>query len=144
MRVPAIVVSPWVGARSVSNTLFDHTTIIKTILARFCPAELEQRSGADAFRHWLDEGHPHYMGKRVAAAADLGGLLTEQAPRPAPDREALVEWVAGRHAARTRRLLTTPAEMLRPAEQHQVTDLQAGLLAAAQELHRSGHPAGQP
>ncbi len=144
VRVPAIVVSPWVAARSVSSTLFDHASIARTILARFCPSELAQRSGADALGHWLEEGHPHYMGKRVAAAADLGGLLTESAPRPAPDREALVQWVADRHAARTRRLLTAPAEMLRPAEQHQVTDLQTGLLAAAQELHRKGHPAGQP
>jgi hypothetical protein len=69
---------------------------------------------------------------------------TEPAPRGAPDRSALVDWVAERHAARTRRLLQTPAEMLRPAEQHQVTDLQAGILAATQELHRKGHPAGQP
>jgi phospholipase C len=144
VRVPAIVVSPWVAARSVSSTLFDHTTIIKTVLGRFCPTELAQRSGGGAFIHWLEEGHPHYMGKRVAAAADLDGLLSEPTARAAPDRSALVEWVAARHTARARRLLQSPAEMLRPAERHQLTDLQAGILAATQHVHGSGHPAGQP
>ncbi len=144
VRVPAIVVSPWVAARSVSNALYDHATIIKTILGRFCPAELDARSGADALRHWLRDGHPHYMGKRVAGAADLWDLLSEDAPRTAPDRSALVEWVAQRHAARTRRVLTEPAAMLRPAEAHQISDLQAGILAATDHVHRRGHPAGQP
>src|SRR5207244_2613276 len=32
VRVPAIVVSPWVERQSVSNIVFDHTSIIKTIL----------------------------------------------------------------------------------------------------------------
>jgi phospholipase C len=144
IRVPAIVVSPWVGARSVSHQLFDHASIIKTILGRFCPSELEQRHGPGALIHWLEEGHPHYMGKRVAGAADLGGLLTEAAPRPAPDRAHLIEWVAERHGARARRLHEAAAQMLRPAEQHALTDLQAGILGVQQELHARGHPAGQP
>ena len=40
------------------DTLYDHTSIIKTILMRFCPAELEQRSGVPAVSHWLEQGHP--------------------------------------------------------------------------------------
>ena len=70
IRVPALVVSPWVAQRSVSNTLFDHTSIIKTILTRFCPGELARRTGIDSVIHWLEPGHPHYMGKRVAEAAE--------------------------------------------------------------------------
>ena len=35
VRVPAIVVSPFVGKRSFSHATFDHTSIIKTILLRF-------------------------------------------------------------------------------------------------------------
>ena len=35
VRVPAIIVSPLVGRRSASHELFDHTSIIKTILLRF-------------------------------------------------------------------------------------------------------------
>ena len=37
VRVPAIIVSPWIEPRTASHTLFDHTSIIKTILSRFCP-----------------------------------------------------------------------------------------------------------
>ena len=40
VRVPAIIVSPWIEPRTVSHTLFDHTSIIKTILPRFCPEAL--------------------------------------------------------------------------------------------------------
>jgi phospholipase C len=43
VRVPAIVVSPWVDPRSVSSTVFDHTSIIKSVLLRFCPKALETR-----------------------------------------------------------------------------------------------------
>jgi len=32
VRVPALVISPWVRRQAVSSTLFDHTSVIKTIL----------------------------------------------------------------------------------------------------------------
>jgi phospholipase C len=144
VRVPAIVVSPWLAAGSVSSALHDHATISKTILARFCPAELQKRSGAGALTHWLEHGHPHYMGKRVAAASDLSELLALSEPRAAPDRSELVDWLVDRHAHRTRRVLEDAAGMLRPAENHALTDLQAGLLAANRALRESGHPAEQP
>ena len=144
VRVPALVVSPWVGPRSVSSTLYDHTSIIKTILERFCPSELGRRSGTRALEHWLDKGHPHYMGKRVAAAADLGELLDQPQPRAAPDRSALVQWVAERHRARATRLLQDPGGMVRPAEAHALTDLQSRMLAVDQAARENGHPAGQP
>src|SRR5262249_42168087 len=35
-RVPALVISPYVAAGSVGKTVFDHTSIIKTVLKRFC------------------------------------------------------------------------------------------------------------
>ena len=52
-RVPAIIVSPFVKKRAVSKTVFDHTSIIKTILTCFC---------ADG------NGTIPEMGARVAAA----------------------------------------------------------------------------
>jgi phospholipase C len=67
-RVPALVVSPWVGQRQVSHTVFDHTSIIKTILKRFAAKP---------------DGTIPNMGARVAAANHLGELLTEAQPRPA-------------------------------------------------------------
>ncbi|MFC2046597.1 alkaline phosphatase family protein [Chloroflexota bacterium] len=67
VRVPAIIVSPWVAARSVSHTLFDHTSVIKTILQRFCRQP---------------DGSIPSMGARTDAATGLSGLLTEDSPRP--------------------------------------------------------------
>jgi phospholipase C len=80
MRVPALVVSPWVRAGEVSKTEYDHTTILKTIMARFLPSR------------------PPGLGRRVAIAPDLGPLLSLDTPRPAvhpqqfsfrPDRRPL-------------------------------------------------------
>jgi phospholipase C len=70
-RVPALVVSPWVSQRQVAKTVFDHTTIIKTILARFCRKQ---------------DGTVPDMGARVRSAAHLGGLLNQTQPRPAIPR----------------------------------------------------------
>jgi phospholipase C len=142
IRVPALVASPWVGGRSVSHTLFDHTSIIKTILTRFCPTELVRESDLRGVIHWLEPGHPHYMGKRVAQAADLGGLLTESQPRQPPDRTALVNWVANRHAQRAQKVATAPVPF--NAEDRVFTDLQHAMLAAEQHIRSQGLPFGQP
>jgi phospholipase C len=58
MRVPALVVSPWVPPRSVSSLVFDHTSILKTIIARFLAA------------------NPPDLGWRVALAEHVGPLLS--------------------------------------------------------------------
>jgi phospholipase C len=70
-RVPALVISPWVGERQVAKTVFDHTSIIKTILARFCRKA---------------DGTVPDMGARVRAAEHLGGLLGNATARPAITR----------------------------------------------------------
>jgi phospholipase C len=73
LRVPALVISPWIGKRTVSHEVFDHTSILKTILLRFCRQP--------------DGSIPH-MSKRVDAATPLSVLLTENVARkdcrPAP------------------------------------------------------------
>ena len=56
VRVPAFVVSPFTPRGSVSNTVYDHTSIIKTILLRFCQKN----------------GQIPNMGARVANANHLG------------------------------------------------------------------------
>lgn len=60
VRVPAFVVSAWTSPGSVCSDLFDHTSIIKTILERFC---------RDA------SGRIPQMGRRVAAASSLVSAL---------------------------------------------------------------------
>jgi phospholipase C len=61
VRVPAIIVSPWIEARTVSHILFDHTSIIKTILSRFCPQALQEPQRAGTRRPGLSRS-PHYPG----------------------------------------------------------------------------------
>jgi len=80
VRVPGLVISPWVGKQTASHVVFDHTSIIKTILLRFC----RDQNG----------GIPH-LSKRVDKATPLSVLLTEDQPRrdckPIPTyRSALV------------------------------------------------------
>jgi phospholipase C len=140
-RVPALIVSPWIEPRSVSHTLFDHTSIVKTILLRFCPDALEPPEGG----HRLDgvghgHHHAHEIGTRVALANDLGELLTRAAPRSPPDRYALIQDAAARAAARAK---GTPVDEDALAGAP-ANDLQIRLGAAGRELRRLGHPAGRP
>ena len=62
VRVATLLASPWIDEGTVSHTVFDHTSIIKTILKRF------GKPGAD-------------MGFRVANANDLSAILNRQSPR---------------------------------------------------------------
>jgi phospholipase C len=141
VRVPAIVVSPWVEPRSVSSTVFDHTSIIKSVLLRFCPEALENPPTKN--RSWkLRTHHPQHPGARVAHAAHLGELLTRTAPRPAPQRDPLVMDAAARVAEQAKGDNGATGQA-GPGEQAH-TDLQKGFLAAAHELARWGHPTGKP
>jgi hypothetical protein len=46
------VVSPWAGARSVGTELYNHTSIIKTILTKFVPTDdLYDKSLFDGIQH---------------------------------------------------------------------------------------------
>ena len=141
VRVPALIVSPWVEPGSVSSTVFDHTSIIKTILLRFCPDALNKpKRYRDLLARATTAGHPRYLGTRVAQAHDLGELLKRTEPRPAPDRFALIEDAAARAAARPQ-----GASIDRDAlGRHAATDLQIRIAAAARELRRRGHPDNRP
>jgi phospholipase C len=141
VRVPALVVSPWIEPGSVSKTAFDHTSIIKTILLRFAPDALNQtRRHCGPLARITSARHPHYPGTRVAQAHDLGELLIRSAPRPAPDRFALIQDAAARAAARPQGAKIHGDALGRaPA-----TDLQIRIAAAARELRRRGHPEGRP
>jgi phospholipase C len=119
-RVPALVVSPFVGAQSVSKTVFDHTSIIKTILTRFCTTK---------------DGSIPKMGARVAAAKHLGGLLTEQSPRriKRSEYQPLLDAAAVWHEEMVGDGLAEqgPGGLAVP---HELTDFQADFLGAKQEL----------
>jgi len=140
VRVPAIIVSPWVEPRTVSSTLFDHTSIIKTILLRFCPDVLHEPQPAKGGRVRLGLG-PQYPGLRTAHASHLGELLTRGTPRPAPPRDALVRLAAAR---------TVPdgASQPQPGQpgpaDRPLNDLQQRILAFTSELQKRGHPPNTP
>jgi phospholipase C len=72
-RVPALVVSPRVRV-GVSHEAFDHTSIIKTCLTRFCRSE----------RKLVPD-----LGARVNAANHLGLLLDKKAQVATPDQATL-------------------------------------------------------
>jgi len=95
-RVPALVVSPHVKARNHCHDVFDHTSIIKTALLRFCGERAWDAIEA--------------MGPRVAQARDLGALLTEPDPRAAPDPDParVVDPLVERGAREIRRRLLHP------------------------------------
>jgi phospholipase C len=141
VRVPALVISPWVEPGSVSTTVFDHTSIIKTILRRFAPDALSQPNGhRGLLGRAVNAGHPRYLGTRVAQARDLGELLPRTSPRPAPDRLALIHDAAARAAARPQGAMIHRY----PRAPQPATDLQIKIAAAAHELRRRGHPENQP
>jgi phospholipase C len=135
VRVPAMIVSPWVERRSVCSTVFDHTSIIKTILARFCPGAADDQSSLGR-ASGRSGARPRHLGTRVARARHLGELLSLDSPRPAPSRDELV----GRASART----AQPAGASMPAEAAELNDLQRSIRAAEQELARRGHPPHTP
>ena len=75
VRVPVIVISPWVAKQSAygsdahglapEKVIFDHTSVLRTILKRFATVN----------------GNITSMTKRVNTANDLSVLLTENQPR---------------------------------------------------------------
>ncbi len=121
VRVPALVVSPFTPRGAVSHTLYDHTSIIKSILLRFC----RQPDGA------IPD-----MGRRVTAANHLGDLLTETAPRPATPLAAyqnVVNQIADWHKKKFGDAIKLAAGEFRPQK---LNDFQEGWLAAQKRLIR--------
>jgi phospholipase C len=130
VRVPALVVSPWADA-GVSHTVFDHASIVKTILLH----------AAD--ERGRDEGFGR-MGARTRAANDLGPLLARSTPREPPlrDLETLVDRVRAREQEHYERGLLEQATAAEKGYDV-MTDLQAEIVAAASLLRRV-IPPGKP
>ncbi|MGH9839683.1 MAG: alkaline phosphatase family protein [Blastocatellia bacterium] len=121
VRVPAIVVSPFAGRGSSSHVTYDHTSIIKSILLRFC------RNA---------NGQIPDMGKRVNAASHLGGVLTEAAARPATPVSAyqsVIDKIADWHKKKFSDSMKLSRNGHRP---HQLNEFQQGLFEARKRLAR--------
>jgi phospholipase C len=133
VRVPALIIGPRVE-QHVCHDVFDHTTLIKTILTRF--AEDPDQAIAQ-------------MPPRVAKARHLGVILADQ-PRtdiPAPDdaRTAIEAWRsdarASRQAAATGEASPAPDGAGRDLQLH---DFQDEFARFALAVRHAGLPSGQP
>jgi len=142
VRVPAMIVSPWIEPHSVSNTLFDHTSIMKTILLRFCPEALDPPDGSTRNPRGHGVGQPKHLGTRVAHANHLGELLTRATPRPAPARTALILDATARTSDTPR--LDGARDDRPQTGDHPLNDLQERMLSVTHELLRRGHPPDTP
>ncbi len=130
-RVPAIVVSPWVEAGAVSHYVFDHASLIKTILLRFCRRP---------------DGTIPDMGARVTSAEQLGTLLSLSAPRPAMemgDYQHLYDRIGSWRVEGFKKRARQQTRGMAPPMQ-EVTEFQEGIEAARQRLRKEGLPEGQP
>jgi phospholipase C len=133
VRVPALVASPLVARESSAVQMlgdgihFDHTSIIKTILTRFCNTN----------------GRIPALSARVAAADHLGHLLHDGPPRTAvPPHDQLaarmIEWHQGWASARFNDPVAAGGA---PGS---LTEFQTGFYEMARLLRRAGLPGGHP
>jgi phospholipase C len=114
VRVPAVLVSPWIEAGTIiSDTVFDHSSLIAT-----------------ARRVFLGEGWENtFLTERDRAAKTFEGVLTRDTPRAANEVD-----ISGkhRHAIAGRELNLADrvaAQSVRPMSDHQVA--LAGVMATA-------------
>ena len=136
VRVPALIVSPWVEPRTVSSTVFDHTSIIKTILLRFCPEALHDpppgsKEATQDRRRSPIPGPARGAGQPSRGTPDPPDATT----RPTARRPAAQAAARAAHAETSQPRPGGPG----PGG-HPPNDLQRSILAAAHELSRRGHP----
>ncbi len=135
VRVPALLVSPLVAKGSTSTALlgnefhFDHTSLIKTILTRFCDTN----------------GQIPKLTERVAAANHLGHLLSDPA---VPARDAIAD-----HGAIAERMTAWRNEWSKARYEEPtkagglprgLTDFQQGFYEMARLLRHAGLPGAHP
>ncbi|MGI8712103.1 MAG: alkaline phosphatase family protein [Solirubrobacteraceae bacterium] len=133
VRVPALLVSPLVARGSTSSSLlgpdvhFDHTSVLKTILTRFCARD----------------GLIPAMTARVAAANHLGHLLA-----PGPARPNLADHADLASQLTNWRLQFARARFADPiatgGHPGRLTDFQTGFYDAARILREAGLPGAHP
>jgi phospholipase C len=136
VRVPALVVGPRV-ANHVCHDLFDHTSLIKTILTRFVSSEGGRRAAALAV-----------MPQRVQAAQHLGVVLGDEPrsdlPDPAelrPRVDKVLRLMRDSRRAALARASHAPDGVGQEQELH---EFQQEFLRSAIKLREQGLPPGQP
>ena len=131
VRVPALVVSPWID-HTVSHTVFDHTSIPKTILTRFADEPMREK----AF---------DVMGERTRHANDLGELINRDKPRKPPIEglqglvDAFLHWKADTYHDVYKEKATLAEQMWELS-----TDLQGDVMSLGIALREREVPPGKP
>lgn len=135
VRVPALIVSSLVAKGSTSTTLlgndfhFDHTSIIKTILTRFCQTD----------------GKIPKLTERVAAANHLGHLLADtdtSARETIADHGPLAEQMTAWRNKWAEARYQNPTSISGPPKP--LTEFQTGFYDMARLLRHAGLPGGHP
>lgn len=136
VRVPALVVGPRVK-KCVSHDLFDHTSLIKTILLRFASEQA------------IEEMSAHVGHERIKNANHLGLVLEDKPRTTTPDRgdlhDKIDQW--RRQARQDRR-----ASHKRPSSltgdgaghKHDLTDLAEEVTVVSLVMRENGLRPGQP
>jgi phospholipase C len=131
VRVPALVISPLVEPHTVSHTLFDHSSIVKTILQRFAPDRLQA----------MTDGGAH----RLAFAEHLGRLLTREEPHEEPSPEDIRRMDYAQDGWRVAQALRrAQAQTPTAPEPGRVRGFPAEYMAASRRLRQEGVPAAHP
>ena len=138
MRVPALVVGPRVK-QHVCHELFDHTSLIKTILLRFAG------DGEKA----IDEMSARVGHERLKKANHLGMVLEDEPRTGSVDRGDLHDRLANwRQKARADRRATDqgPSPLAGDGAGHEQTrtDFQEEFVGFALAMRRAGLPSNQP
>jgi phospholipase C len=135
VRVPALIISPLVAKGSTSTSLlgqdihFDHSSIIKAILTRFCTSS----------------GQIPKLTERVAAAQHLGHLLTDPgtpAREHVLDHGPLADQMTAWRSKWAKARYDDPAKEGGPPKP--LTPFQTGFYDMARLLRRAGLPGGHP
>ncbi len=123
VRVPAFFAGASVDRGKCCSTVFDHASLLKTILLRFCSAD----------------GQIPDMGKRVANASHIGEVLALSLPRAAPPiPDAVVQALAQRQAQQFLAMIGGPLQMPRTDAEAQ---FEAAIRKSQAELQATAIPA---
>jgi phospholipase C len=98
VRVPTVIVSPWIPRHTVDETLYDHTSIIRTVRSTFAPTQpalTERDAQSNVFRHLLKTAGQPRRGAELPTTRPLtdvqaAALEAALGLETVPDLETLV------------------------------------------------------
>lgn len=117
-RVPTFIVSPWVEPGTVSHLVFDHTSILKTIITRFL------------------HDNPPRLGERVDRANGLENVLSAPVTRVGEGTGSVLEKPAPRVAAISPALPVLKPDAARAIPPGQFVDDFRTLMSAVRDRNR--------